>query len=325
MSGHHHHHHVGADTGDRRVLWAVGVNLLLTVAQIVGGLFAGSLSLIADALHNFSDAISLGIAFAARRIARRPSDASMTFGYVRAEVVAALINYTTLIIIGLYLVYEAVMRFFDPPEVEGWLIVIIAAVALVIDVATALLTYAMSKQSMNIRAAFLHNVADALGSVGVIVAGVLIIFFGWWIVDPIATLLIAGYILWQAFSEIGGSIRLLMQGAPEDLDVDRLIEAMRGEDGVEDVHHVHAWMIDENQNALEAHLVVEDSRIGEADAIRTRLKSMVRAEFGIGHSTLEIERSSACCDGHDAQTIGHPIRAGSHQDAGEHAHGHHGH
>ena len=162
----HHHHHVDPDAGDMRVALAVGVNLLLTVAQVVGGVLAGSLALIADALHNFSDAISLVIAFGARRIARRPSDEAMTFGYGRVEVVAALINYTTLIVIGLYLLYEAAMRFADPQPVEGWLIVIIAGIALIVDAVTAALTYAMSKSSVNIRAAFLHNVADALGYTG---------------------------------------------------------------------------------------------------------------------------------------------------------------
>ena len=305
----HNHSHAGANSGDRRVLWAVAVNMLLTLAQVVGGIFAGSLSLIADALHNFSDAISLGIAFFARRIARRPSDETMTFGYVRAEVVAALINYTTLIVIGLYLVYEAVMRFIEPQPVEGWLIVYIAGFALAVDVVTAVLTYTLSKSSMNIRAAFLHNVADALGSVGVIVAGTLIIIFDWRIVDPIITLMIAGYILWQAFAEIGGSIRMLMLGTPPDLDVGRLIEGLRGVEGVEAVHHVHVWAIDEHSNALEAHVVVGDESGEKAAAIKDRIKALTRERFNIGHTTLEVERASNSCQGEDAKVIGHRIDA----------------
>ena len=171
--------HVHSHDSDNRVLWAVLVNLGLTVAQFIGGVLAGSLALIADALHNFSDAISLIIAFGARKIARRPGDSDMTFGYGRAEIVAALVNYTTLTVLGLYLIYESVMRFIEPQGVDGWLVVIIAAVALVVDWITALLTYRLSKESINIRAAFLHNVADALGSIAVIVAGTLIIVFGW--------------------------------------------------------------------------------------------------------------------------------------------------
>jgi cobalt-zinc-cadmium efflux system protein len=307
--GHSHHHH-HADAGDRRVVWAVVVNVALTVAQIVGGLLAGSLSLIADALHNFSDAIALIIAFAARRIARRPSDATMTFGYVRAEAVAALINYTTLIIVGVYLVYEAILRFFAPEPVAGWTIVIIATVALVIDLVTAALTYALSKESMNIRAAFLHNVADALGSVAVIVAGSLIILKGWHIVDPIATILIAGYILWMAFSEIGGAIRLLMLGTPADIDVAELVAALESADGVHGVHHVHVWQIDEKATALEAHVVL--ARDDEAEPLKRRLKELLRTRFGIGHATLEFEAPDACCDGENATVIGHPIAAAPH-------------
>lgn len=307
--GHGHHHHHDHDAGDRRIVWAVGVNVFLTVAQVIGGVLAGSLALIADALHNFSDAASLGIAFFARRIARRPSDERMTFGYVRAEIIAALINYTTLIVVGLYLVYEAVMRFISPEPVEGWLIVVIAGVALAVDLMTALLTYALSKTSMNIRAAFLHNVADALGSVAVIVAGTLVILYDWRIVDPIATLLIAGYILWQAFAEIGGAIRLLMLGVPPDVDVTGVIESIRRIDGVTDVHHVHIWAIDERQNALEAHIVIADEDAAQAEEIKDRVKAALRERFGIGHSTLELETLSRCCNGDEAKVVGHHIAA----------------
>src|SRR5215207_36408 len=189
--GHHHHDHgVSAEAGDRRVLWAVLVNVILTFAQIAGGIFAGSLALVADAIHNLSDAAALGLAFTARRIARRPSNETMTFGYGRAEGIAALINYTTLIVISVYLVYEAVWRLAQPEPVDGWIVVIIAGVALVVDTITALLTFRLAKDSANIRAAFLHNVADALGSIGVIIAGTLVILFDWWIVDPIVTIAI---------------------------------------------------------------------------------------------------------------------------------------
>jgi cobalt-zinc-cadmium efflux system protein len=304
-----HHHRVGQDAGDRRVLWAVAVNVLLTVGQVLGGIFSGSLSLIADALHNFSDAASLGIAFAARRIARHPSDETMTFGYVRAEIVAALINYTTLIVIGLYLVYEAVMRAIDPQPVDGWLVVIVAGLALIVDLVTAALTYALSKTSMNIRAAFLHNIADALGSIGVMVAGTLIILFDWRIIDPIITLLIAGYILWQAFTQIGGAIRMHMLGTPPGIDARELVEGLRSTEGVRGVHHVHVWAIDEQENALEAHIVVANETGSDAEAIRKRIKTMLRDRFAIGHTTLELERADAACEGESAMAIGHRVEA----------------
>ena len=290
MSGHSH-----APGGGRRLWLAVGVNVLLTVAQIVGGILSGSLSLIADALHNFSDAVSLIIALVARKIARRPADDTMTFGYGRAEIVAALINYTTLIVIGLYLVYEAIVRFIEPQMIEGWLIVVIAGVALVVDLVTAALTYAMSKNSVNIRAAFLHNVADALGSIAVIVAGSLILVYDWMIVDPIVTLMIAGYILWQSFREIGPVIRLLMLGAPKDIDPPEILEALAKIDGIESAHHLHIWEIEEGRLSAEAHIVVTAAEWSEADRIKQAAKAMLEERFDVGHSTLEFERGNNAC------------------------------
>merc|ERR1712159_437469 len=180
----HSHAHIDPASGDRRVSIAIWANGILTVAQLAGGIFAGSLALIADALHNFSDMASLIIAFAARKIARRPADERMTFGYGRIEIVAALVNYTTLIIVGIYLIYEGGMRMIDPPEVLGWGVMILGGVALVVDTLTAILTYAMQKGSVNVRALFLHNLSDALASVAVIIGGSLIILYDMRWVDP---------------------------------------------------------------------------------------------------------------------------------------------
>jgi cobalt-zinc-cadmium efflux system protein len=295
-----HHHHIDPNAGDARVAGAIAVNLLLTMAQIIGGIVAGSLSLIADALHNLSDAIALIIAFGARKIARRPADARMTFGYDRIEVVAALINYTTLIIIGFYLVYEAVLRFFEPTEVAGWIIVAVAGFALLVDLVTAALVWRMQAGSVNMRAAFLHNVADALGSVAVIIAGTVILLFGWSWVDPLVTLLIAGYILWQSFSEMPGVVRILMLGSPPGLDTNAVIDAIEAAPGVASVHHVHLWMMGENDPALDAHLVLEAG--ATPDVTRTVVRDVL-AGFDIGHSTLEVETSDTVCE--DNARIGH--------------------
>jgi len=297
--GHDHHQHVDPEAGDRRVFAAIAVNLVLTVAQIMGGIFSGSLALIADALHNFSDAISLIIAFAARKIARRPRDKEMTFGYGRVEVVAALINYTTLIVIGLYLLYEAAIRFVDPQPVTGWIIVIIAGIALVVDAVTALLTYTMSKSSVNIRAAFLHNVSDALGSIAVIVAGTLILLYDWRLVDPIVTVLIAGYILWQSVREIGPVVRILMLGSPPEIETHGVLDAVRGIDGVTGIHHAHFWQMDEHRAALDAHVIIEEGRWSDADAIKERIKVALSERFDIEHTTLELECARHACDAPD--------------------------
>lgn len=298
---HGHHHHVDPDSGDGKIALAVAINLGLTVAQVIGGIVAGSLSLIADALHNFSDAIALIIAFAARKIARRPANADMTFGYGRIEAVAALINYTTLIVIGLYLAYEAAMRFVNPEPVAGWIVVIVAGFALLVDLGTAALTFRASKYSVNIRAAFLHNVADALGSVAVIVAGTLMILFGWAWVDPLATLLIAGYILWQSATELPQVARILMLASPDALRTEDVIAALRDQPGVTDVHHVHLWLMEEHGAAFDAHIIAKQGT--DPSALRQALKSYLKSEFDLNHVTLELETQDAHC--HDAKVIGH--------------------
>lgn len=302
MSG--HHHPVDPKAGDRRVLTAVAVNLSLTIVQVIGGILSGSLALIADALHNFSDAISLIIAFGARKIARRPSDADMTFGYGRIEVVAALVNYTTLIIIGLYLLYEAALRFMDPQPVDGWIIVAVAAGALAVDAITAMLTYEMSKDSVNIRAAFLHNVADALSSIAVIVGGTIILLYDWRLVDPIVTLLIASYVLWQSFREIGPVIRILMLASPPDVETSAVLALVRDVVGVAGIHHAHFWQMDEHRAALDAHIVIEGGKWDQADSIKASVKDGLMSEFGIAHTTLELECAEHACD--DLTEVGGP-------------------
>ena len=284
---HHHDHHDVENMGDRRLGFAIAINMLLTVAQVIGGIVSGSLSLIADALHNFGDASSLLIAFAARKIGRLPADQFKTFGYKRAEIIAALINFITLAIVGLYLIYEAVWRVFDPQIITGWTVIIVASVALLIDIATAILTYTMSKDSVNIRAAFIHNVSDALASVGVIIVGTLILLYQWYWTDTLVTLIIAGYVLYQAATMLPEIIHILMEGAPEDISIDEVIQVMESIEGVSNVHHVHLWRLDEHRNALESHVVICD--FNETENIKRLLKSQIEQKFFITHSTLEFE------------------------------------
>lgn len=292
--GHGHSHYPDPEqAGDRRLLAAIAVNVLLTGAQIVGGVISGSLSLVADALHNLNDAASLGIALIARRIARRPADKVRTFGYRKAEVIGALINTTTLIIVGLYLVYEAVARFLQPEPIDGWIVVIVAGIALVVDLATALMTFSMAKENLNIKAAFVHNVADALGSLVVICVGIVVLVFQWYVADLIATLLLAGYILLQGYRLMSESIRILMDSVPADLDLDGIKARMAAVPGVQEVHHVHIRQIDEHHRALEAHIVAWEG-FEDAEAIKRALKELLRREFAIAHTTLEFESRGVC-------------------------------
>ncbi|WP_024352387.1 cation diffusion facilitator family transporter [Aurantimonas coralicida] len=312
----HGHAHIDAKSGDKRVAIAIWANGILTVAQIVGGILSGSLALVADALHNFSDMASLVIAFGARKIARRPADARMTFGYGRIEIVAALINYTTLILVGFYLIYEGGMRMIDPPPVAGWTVVILGGVALAVDTLTAMLTYSMQKGSVNIRALFLHNLSDALASVAVIVGGALILLYDMRWVDSAITIGIALYILYLAFTEIGSVIRTLMLGSPPDIDTDAVIEAISNVKGVAEVNHVHFWQMEEHEAAVDTHVVIADSDLERLEDIKSAIKQVVKEKFDISHSTLEFERA-----GHahwDADLYGH---GSSHEKEESHVHG----
>ncbi len=285
MGSQHHHH--AEELGDRKLAFAITINMLLTLVQVIGGIVSGSLSLIADALHNFSDAASLLIAWVARKIGRQPADHFKTFGYKRAEIVATLINLVTLVLIGIYLIYEALWRIYEPAVIEGWIVVIVASVALVVDIATAILTYTMSKNSMNIKAAFLHNVSDALASVGVIIAGSLILLYQWYWSDTLITLLIAAYVLYQAGTMLPKTIHILMQGTPENIVINDVVAEMECISDVINIHHVHIWQLDEHKNALEAHVVITD--YNKIENIKADLKTSLQQKFSIGHSTLEFE------------------------------------
>lgn len=294
-TGHHHHHHDLSESSDRRLLFSVVINVLLTVVQVIGGLVSGSLSLIADALHNLGDAAALAIALFARRISRRPANRFKTFGYKRAELIAALINLTTLVILGLYLIVEAIWRFFQPIHIDGWIVVVVAGAALLVDTVTALLTYSLARVSINIRAAFMHNVSDALASVAVMLAGTLILLYQWYWVDAALTLVIAGFVLYQGLLMLPRTTHILMEGTPPHVSIDDIIAAMESIEKVEGVHHVHVWQLDEYRNALEAHVVVMDDNLYHIERIKQSIRDRLEREFHIAHSTIEVETPQSRC------------------------------
>jgi cobalt-zinc-cadmium efflux system protein len=297
MMQHTHSHESETEhQGDGRLVLAILVNILLTVAQVVGGVISGSLSLVADALHNLNDAGALGLALFARKVARRPADNVRTFGYRKAEVIGALVNTTALILVGLYLIYEAAVRFFNPQPIDGWIVIIVAGIALVVDVVTAMVTYSMAKSNLNIKAAFIHNVTDALGSVAVIVVGVLVLLFEWYFADLVATLLLAAYILVQGFRLLSESVRILMDSVPVGLDLKRIEETILSVPGVEGAHHIHVWQVDENHRALEAHIVVVPTGVEEYEAAKRALKEILQKDYSISHTTLEMEPPGECPD-----------------------------
>lgn len=280
--GHEHNH--DQDTNSQLIL-AVAVNVLLTVAQVIGGVLSGSLSLIADALHNLSDAGAILVALIARSIGNRSATSSMTYGYKRAEIIGVLINSTTLIIVGIYLIFEAINKYFNPTPIDGWIVFWVAGIALVIDIITAFLTYsAGAKDNMNIKAAFIHNVSDALASVVVIIAAILIINYELYIFDVLATIGISAYVIFHGILLLKKSVLIIMQAVPEGLEVDELKHTLKTIDGVANIEHVHVWQLDDKKVFLEGHLVLDE---GHAEQIKQRVRSVLENQFGISHSTLE--------------------------------------
>lgn len=288
--GHGHHH--GLDS-DRAILWAVLVNLALTGAQIVGGYWADSVALIADGVHNLSDAMALVLAYGARRLARRGASPDMSFGWQRSEIIAAFVNYASLIVISVWLGYEAILRLADPPVVAGGIVMALAGLAVVIDLATAALVWRGAKDSLNLRAALLHNLTDAGVSVAVIIGGALVWAFGWNRVDPILTILISVVILIHVAGDIRPVLRILMLGAPPGADAPAVKAAMEELPGVIEAHHLHLWQIDEKRSSAEMHLVIEDQV--DFTVVIASAKQLLAERFSITHATIEVERPASGC------------------------------
>ena len=295
--GHGHaHHHLPADASDALLGATVLLNILLSVAQLVIGVFASSVALIADALHNTADAAALMIAFAARKISRRPPDQHFTFGYQRIELIAAMINLTALIVLSGFLITESVKRLLNPEPVLAIWVMVAAGVALVIDIATVILLWSSARESLNVRAAFLHNLSDAGTSLGVLGGAIVIHYFGWYWVDPLLGLVIAAYILVTAVFMIRQVAALLMNRIPQGLSVSEVQEAIIGHECVDAVHHLHIWQLDEHQNALSAHLVLSSNlSVEETQAVTATLNQTLRA-LNISHVTLQFEPPGSRCD-----------------------------
>lgn len=289
---HHHHHHHNHDLQGRSLVFAVFINVVLTLVQLVGGLLSGSLALVADAVHNFSDAGSLAIAAFARRVAGLPASDRMTFGFGRAEILGALVNSTSLVVVGFYLLYESFQRFFHPQPVEGMTVIWVAGVALIIDIITALLTLRGSKDSLNIRAVFVHNLSDAFASLLVMISGCLILWYQVYWVDLAASVLISFYILYHSYILIKECIGVLMQAVPDDISLNEVKTELKTITSVIDVHHVHIWQLHERLRSLEAHLVIEAGDVQSMEQIKEKAKGILRDRFCITHSTLELELGS---------------------------------
>lgn len=286
-----HSHGIGSYRGaDRKALL---IAALLTggfmIAEAVGGVVTGSLALLADAGHMLSDSFSLFLALFAVSIAARPATAKRTFGYKRAEILAALVNGVLLVLVSLWVVYEAIGRLDDPVEVMGGGMMAIAVLGLIINVVAFLVLWKGGGESLNVRAALRHVLGDLLGSVGVIIAAGVILVTGWEPIDPIVSILISILIVASAWSVLKESVDVLLEAAPKGIDTQEVGMAMAGVDGVEQVHDLHIWQITSGFPSLSAHVLVGADL--DCHRIRLELDSLLKEQFEIEHSTLQLEHA----------------------------------
>ncbi len=286
---HHHHHHGLEDTSIGKLWISIVLNLIITIAQIIGGILSNSLALLSDAVHNLNDTVSLGISLVARKISKRGVNHRKTFGYKRAEIIGAFINLITLVIVALFLIKEGIERFMGPQPIDGFTMFWVAIIGLAGNVITAALLFKESKENLNMRSAYIHILSDALSSVGVIIGGWLIMQYQWYIIDTILTIAIGGYILWHSYHMLRETIDILMESKPEHLNLEKLEQKMLTIEEVCDVHHLHVWRLDEQQVLLECHIVIEKEDVMQMESIKSKLKKILHDDFEITHSTLEFE------------------------------------
>jgi cobalt-zinc-cadmium efflux system protein len=289
MTDHVHEHHSSTITNQRRLLIALAITGLMTVVELVGGLLSNSLALLGDAGHMFTDTLALGLSVVALSLARRPASQTRTYGFHRAEVLAALANGTILVLICGFIFYEAYQRFVNPPEVRGTLMLAVAAVGLAANVFGIVILRSASRDNLNVRGAFLHMWGDTISSVGVIVGGVIILATGWTMVDPIISISIGLLILRGAAKLVLESSDILLEAVPKHLDVVQISDALKEIEGVRDVHDVHLWTITSGIYALSCHLLIEDRTVSSSSHIVESVNELLSQKFGIGHSTLQLE------------------------------------
>ena len=276
-------------TNQRRLLLALTITGLMTVVELAGGLISNSLALLGDAGHMFTDTLALGLSLFALNLAKRPANQTKTYGYYRAEILAALVNGTILIVVSGYIFYEAYHRFVEPPEVRGGLMLIVAAIGLVANVIGIAVLRSAGSRNLNVKGAFLHMWSDTLSSIGVIAAGAIILLTGHTIADPIISIIIGLLILRGAGGLVWESVNILLEAVPKNIDVSRMNNAVRKIKGVRDIHDVHLWAITSGMYAMSCHLLIEDQMVSNCTQIVDEVNKTLSQEFGISHSTVQLE------------------------------------
>ena len=285
--GHDHSNH---QVQGKNLIYSILLNLLITVAQIIGGIASGSLALLSDALHNFSDVLSLGFSLIAHKLSRKKATEDHTFGYKRAELIAAFVNASTLIIVAFILIYGATDRFFHPKSIESNLVIWLSLLGIVVNGGSVLLLQKDAENNLNMKSAYLHLLTDMMASVAVLVGGLLMKYFGWFWVDGVMTILIALYLIVVGIDLLKTSTKMLMLFTPDEIDIKEIVEEVKKIPGAGILHHIHVWYLNEDELHLEAHLdCSEDIKLSEFNEISYKIEQLLLEKFHINHINIQPE------------------------------------
>ncbi|MBS4039901.1 MAG: cation transporter [Flavobacteriales bacterium] len=278
----------------RNLVLSIVLNIAITLSQIIGGIISGSLALISDAIHNFSDVVSLLLSFFAHKLSRKKASIQQTFGFKRAEIIAAFINASTLIIVAFYLIYEAIHKFFNPEPIEASLVVWLALLGVVFNGVSVLLLQNDAKHNLNMRSAYVHLFTDMLASVAVLIGGLLMYWYQWFWVDSVLTFAIAIYLIVVGLDLLKKSTQILMLFTPSNIDIKEIVREVHQIPGVGKLHHIHVWLLNEDELHLEAHLDCEkDIRMSEFNDLLHQIEEVLYEKFNINHVNIQPEFQKA--------------------------------
>jgi cobalt-zinc-cadmium efflux system protein len=299
--GHAHGFQQAPEGGKRDLLIALSITLLMMVAEVVGGLLSNSLALLSDAGHMLTDNLALLLSFFAMKFATMPATERRTFGFYRLEILAALLNGVVLVLLSLYIMYQAYLRMLHPQPVQGTLMLVVAAIGLVANIIGAVFLFKHSHASLNIRGAYLHIVGDALSSVGVVIGGIIILYTDWYQIDPILSILIALVIIYGSWSLVRESVNILLESVPAHINIETVAAEMAKIRGVREAYHIHVWTITSGVYAMSVHVLIDDQPVSGSRDIIDEIKSLLSRKFNVLHSTIQLE-----CDRCEGQVCSLP-------------------
>lgn len=283
--GHHHH-----EVNGKNLFITIILNIVITLAQIIGGIFSGSLALISDAIHNFSDVLSLVIAWGANKTSKRPSTHTKTFGFKRIEILATLFNASALVGIAVFILFEAVEKLSNPQEIDSFIVIWLGLFSIVLNALSVFLIKDDAHKNMNVKAAYLHLLTDVMTSVAVVIGGVLMYYWQLFWIDPIVSIIIAVYLIYASYGLIKESTGILMQFAPSNIDVKEIASVVSKIDAIDNIHHIHLWRLNDHDIFLEAHIDFTENLSLDIVTIKIEeLEELLKKEFHITHITIQPE------------------------------------